>query len=343
MTLRLTAREHEILCEVVRLYLGRGEPVASGAVARMPSISLSSASIRNTMASLEERGLLEQPHASAGRVPSDLGLRVFVDELVSHVSLPAGEEERLRTMLPFLGSLETRVEHATKVLAQVTRLVGLALRPAAQQGALRSIHFARVSDQQVLAVLVTLGGVVDSRILDVERPFAPEELERISNYCTGEFGGLTLPEIRERLHTLLAQERARCDEILTGVLQLAPLALDLGDGGAAELVLEGLEHLLGEADGAHLESLRSIVAAFSEKTALLQLLDEFLAQRGPWVVLGSQMAFVGASDMGMILSSFQLAGGETGLVGVIGLRHMNYPYLIPMVDFVGQRLSGGEP
>jgi heat-inducible transcriptional repressor len=339
MTQGLSERQREILCEVVELYLSKGEPVASATVSRSSSLALSSATIRNIMAELEELGLLVQPHTSAGRVPSDCGIRFYVDKVLQRPQLPESEVRRLRDKVAVDGPLEEVLAHVSRVLADTTAEVGIALVPTSGHATLRSIHFAKVSAQRVLGIVVTTGGLVDSRLLSVDRDYQPIELERISNYCSESYAGMTLEEIRSRLLALMAEERARCDDVLAGVIELGRRAVDGEIGTQGELFLEGADHLFERAAPAHLEVLPRLFAAFADKAVLLNLLNDYLAASGPLVVIGSEFALAGSDDLGLIVRSFQCESGERGLVGVIGLKRMDYPRIIPIVDFVGKRVA----
>lgn len=335
----LSEREREILREVVELYLANGEPIASAVVARGSSTALSAASIRTVMAELEEKGFLKQPHTSAGRVPSDLGFRLYVHGLLVSSELPEGARRRLRSLLAPTGALEEQLAQVSRVLAQETFEVGVALAPAPQQAALRAIHFVKVSPSRVLAVVVTRGGLVDSRLLSVGRDFTPAELERVSNYCTESFAGLPLTEIRARLLTMMTEERAQCDQIFADVLDLARQAVDTEVTSGGGVFFDGADRFLERVDASQLENLRRLFAAFSDKALLLALLNQYVTSNGPRVFIGSEFSLAGADDLGLIVTSFELASGERGLVGVIGLKRMNYPQIIPVVDFVGHYLA----
>lgn len=335
----LNERENEVLCEVVELYLGCGEPVASRSVAETSGLSLSLASIRSIMAQLEEKGFLEQPHTSAGRVPSDTGLTVYLERVLRRPALPANERERLCRMLPASGTIEDRLDHASRVLAQLAHQVGMAMRPNTSSAPMRSLHFVKVDDSQVLAVLVTTGGVVESRLVAVARCFEDDELTRVSKFCTETFAGLSLRAIRDRLAVLVEEERTRYDHLLAAAVELADKATREVPVSGAAVFVQGVENFVAGVGELQRESLHRLLATLSERTALMHLLDRYLTSPGPRVALGGELAFMGAARMGMVVRSFQLAGGEVGLVGVIGVRHMNYPYLVPVVDFVGQRMG----
>ncbi|HNX50366.1 MAG TPA: heat-inducible transcriptional repressor HrcA [Thermoanaerobaculaceae bacterium] len=343
----LSERQRDILCEVVELYVTQGEPVASGMVARVSPTGLSSASIRHVMGELEAAGLLVQPHTSAGRVPSDLGYRVYIDRLLQHAELPSRDARRLRAMLAPASSLEESLSQVSRVLAEVTREVGMAAAPATDDATLRSIHFVNVAPQRVLGIVVTGGGLVDSRLLVVDRDFSTAELERISNFCTDEFAALTLQQIRARLLALMAEERTRCDELLSGVLTLAERTVAT-QSTASEVFVDGTARLLERAAPGQIEALRQLFAAFTDKALLLSLLNGFLAASGTQVAVGSELSLPSEGNLGLIVTSFQCPSGERGVVGVIGLKRMEYSRIIPVVQFIGSYLSefglggGGE-
>jgi len=341
----LSERDRDILREIVEVYLATGEPVASATLARTSRTGLSPASLRNVMAELEEKGFLVQPHTSAGRVPSDLGFRVYIDGVLQKAELSHRDERRLKAMLLPAGPLEEVLAKVSRVLADVTTEVGMALAPTSQQTTLQSFHFVRVASNRVLAVLVTGGGLVDSRLLAVDRDFEPAELEHISNYCTLSFVGLPLQEIRNRLLVLMVEERARADQLLTGVVALGQRAVDTEVASGGEVFVQGADHLLEKAGPGQMEAVRRLLAAFADKAMLLTLLNDFMVACGPRVLLGAEVSLVGGSDLGLILTSFHRSSGEQGLIGVAGLKRMDYPRIIPIVDYIGNYLTktGTDP
>lgn len=335
----LSARERVIVCEVVSLYLRSGEPVASGVLAQVSRTGLSSASLRNIMAALEEKGLLVQPHPSAGRIPTDQALKVYVETLAQEAALSEGEAQILAARLPQEGSLDELLQRVSGVLAETTAEVGLAAAPAPREAALEAIHFVRVSRDRVMAVVVTQGGLVDSRLLPTDREYSAEDLERISNYCSREFRGLKLSEVRAKLQGVVAEERARGDALLSGVLALTQRALEgeLETGG--ELFTHGTEHLLAKAGPKELVAVRDFFRALADKTSLLQLLDAYLEAPGPRVIFGPELSFDAEGKLSLIVTSFHLESGEEGLVGVVGFKRMDYPRIVPIVDFVGRFIT----
>lgn len=339
MKRELSPRERLILCEVVALYLERGEPVASGALARVSQTGLSAASLRNTMAELEELGYLFQLHTSAGRIPTDEALRVYVDTVSSQVELAEQEKTRLASSLKPYGSLEEMLSRASQVLAEITAEAGLAAAPAPREAALESIHFVKVSPSRVVAVLVTQGGMVDSRLVQVDQELSPEELEQISNFCTSQFRGLRLSEIRLKLGKPLQERQIQQDTLATKACRLTWKALESELQAGGEVYLKGAEHLLAKAGPKELVALKELLRALADKNVLLQLLAAYLSSRGPRVVFGRELFLSEEGELSLIVTSFHLKGGEEGLVGVLGFKRMNYPRILPLVDYMGRLIA----
>lgn len=332
MAQELSPRERLILCEVVALYLQQGEPVASGALARASRTGLSPASLRNIMAGLAEKGYLLQPHTSAGRVPTDAAFRVYVEELAGRAALAEREKAKLASRLPREGSFEELLARVSQVLAEMSAQVGLAAAPAPREATLEAIHFVKVSPERVMAVVVTRGGQVDSRLLAVEREFATEELERLSNYCTHQFRGMRLGEIRQRLERELAEEKARRDALLAGAMLLAQRTLEDELRAGGEVFLQGTEHLLAKAGPKELVALKDFFRALADKSALLQLLDAYLASPAPRVIFGRELSLGEEGELSLVVTSFRLPSGEAGIVGVMGFKRMDYPRIVPLVE-----------
>lgn len=332
----LSEREQEILGEVVGLYLAGGEPVPSAAVALRSATGLSSASIRHVMADLEHRGLLHQPHTSAGRVPTDSGIRLYLDRLVARTPLAAVDQHRLRKLLQREASPESLLARVSRILAAESTEVGMALAPPSQQAALKAVYFLPVDGHRVAAVMVTRGGLVESRLLRTTRIFSPEELQALSNFFSEQFAGLTLSEIRRRLEVLVHQEKYRHDALVAGAVDLGSQAVDAESPRRGAVFVEGAGRLLERVEVGHGEAVRRLVSAFVDPTALIEVLERFLAAEQLQVLVGAELALGDVEDLSVIVTSYRLATGEVGMVGVVGLKWMNYPHIIPLVEFLGR-------
>jgi heat-inducible transcriptional repressor len=336
MTEVLNERVRSILEEVVRLYLATGGrlPGAVPAPVDRPVVAVDP----------QRHGRVGGWAISRSRMPRRVGflrpgVRSFVDELLQRPALPRREERRLRSLLSPVGPLEEGLARVSLVLADVTSEVGVALAPTSENVKVRSLHFVQVGKQRVLAVVVTQGGLVDSRLLSVEHDYDEQELERISSFCAAHFSGLSVVEIRRQLMALMAEDRARWDSLIAGVIELARQAVETGESGRGEVFIQGTDRLLERLAPGQLDAIRQLFAALADRALLLQLLDEYVEGDGPRAVLGSEFTLGGGRDLRADRQRVRVDTGERGLVGVIGPKRMDYPRIIPIVDFMGRYLT----
>jgi len=338
----LTDRQRRILGRLVAEYIEQGEPVSSSWLAEHSALGVSSATVRNILARLEEFGLVRQPHTSAGRVPTDSGYRLYVDWLLESRkrARPApGVEARLRRH----GTVNDLLENASQELSRTSHHVGFALAPAAPSARLRHVDFAALDGHRVLVIVVATGGVVAHRVIDTDdRPDA-DALAAAANYINREFAGLTLHEARNAILEHMRQERMLYDALMARALRLAQAGLDdlvpeetLHVQGAGYLV----EELLGDStEREHtLETLRALLHMIEEKHRLIDLLARCLDTPGLTIVIGSEHASPDLRAFSLVASTFS-EGAQTGTVGVIGPTRMRYQRAISAVDSMSQALT----
>ncbi|HEX9798599.1 MAG TPA: heat-inducible transcriptional repressor HrcA [Thermoanaerobaculia bacterium] len=336
--IELSKRDREILRDVVRTYLLSGEPVSSRTVARQASLGVSAATIRNAMADLEELGYLDQPHASAGRVPSASGLHFYIDSLMESKDLSAEERGRIEGELS--GSRpggERLVDTTTQLLSRLSGQVGVVLTPAFGDTVLEAVDFVPLSGRRVLCVIASRSGFVEHKLIEADEEMSREELVRVSNYLTETFRGQTLRAIREALLARMREERAQVDRLLGRAIYLAARGLDAGS--SPDLRVEGTSTLLAAAGGAELERVRKLLETFSERRRLVELLSLCLEGNGVRVVIGEDSDVT--SDLGLTLVARPFGRDEAGrgTLGILGPARMPYDRIIPLVDFLGEALS----
>lgn len=342
MTPELTDRQRRVLARLVAEYIELGEPVSSTWLADHSALGVSSATVRNTLARLEELGLVWQPHTSAGRVPTDSGYRLYVDGLLGSRKrgrTPPDVEARLLRS----SSIIDLLEGASQELSRVSHHVGFAVAPGAPAMRLRHIEFVSLEGRRVLVVVEGTGGQLSHRVIETEERHEHSVLTQAANYINAEFGGMTLVEARQAIVERLEEARVLYDAILARALRLARTGLSevtpaqaVHVQGAALLI----DELVGEAASQErmLAALRTLVRMIEEKHRLVELLTESLADGGLTVVIGSEHVARELQPFSLVASTFS-DGGRTGTVGVIGPVRMRYQRTIAVVDGVSQVVS----
>jgi heat-inducible transcriptional repressor len=316
-----------------------GEPVGSRTLARTAGLQLSPASIRNVMSDLEELGFIFAPHTSAGRVPTVRGYRFFIDTLVQYRTLRSSEVQRLRRELdPSLASKEL-LESASGLLSDVTRLTGLVTLPRRERAELRQIEFLRLSDDRVLTILVMNQQEVQNRIIQLDRPVSPSELEQAANYLNEIFAGRTLQEIRLALLDELERVREDVDRIMRSAIELGEKALGADDAAGEDYVLAGETRLMEYAELSDVEKLRALFEAFAQKREMLHLLEKCITAEGIQIFVGQESGYQILDDCSVITAPYEVDGDVVGVLGVIGPTRMPYERVVPIVDITAKLLG----
>lgn len=332
----LSARSREVFRELVDAYLETGEPVGSRTLSRRLSLSLSPATIRNVMADLEETGLLFAPHASAGRLPTEAGLRLFVDGLLEVGHLP--DEDRRMLMERCAGSgvsIEGLLEQATTALSGLSRCAGMVMAPKTD-AALKHIEVVNLSSGRALVVLVTEAGIVENRIIEIPPGVPPSALVEASNFLGARVVGRTLAEAQQEIAHELQRHEAELDELTSRVVESGLAIWSGGEAGA--LILRGQANLLEDIHAiGELEHIRSLFAALETKEMMLRVLSMVDAAQGVQIFIGAGNALFNVAGCSMIVSSYRDSRKRiVGAIGVIGPNRMNYARIIPMVDYTAK-------
>jgi len=332
-------RSKRVLAALVREYISSGEPVASSLLVSAAGLGVSSATVRSVLAQLESEGYVQQPHTSAGRVPTDLGYRFYVDLLIE-AKRPGraadAVEARLRRDSPdrMLDSVLPQVSH---VLSQVSRGVGFAVQPAHQAAVFDRVEFVPLAASRVLVVIVARGGHVIQKVIDTSEVLTADDLRAAANYLNAEFSGLPLNRAREAVLERINQERLLYDALLARAMRLATSTFDsLPDD--REIYVEGAASLLDTATGLTLTTLQALVLMMEEKQRLVRLLTEYIDGPGLTVVIGAEHLDPNLRPFSLIASTFD-DGSGIGTVGVIGPTRMRYSRAIAVVDGAAQAVS----
>lgn len=335
--MELSERSREIFRQIVDAYVETGEPVGSRTLSRRLSVTLSPATIRNVMADLEDAGLLYAPHTSAGRLPTEAGMRLFVSGLLELGKLPENERDRIDQHCRSTGkSLETLLEEALTTLSGLSRCAGLVLAPKSQV-ALKHIEFVPLGPGRALVVLVTDDGLVENRVLELPREVTPASLVEATNYLNARLVGRTLGEARQQILDELESQRSLLDE-LTGKVVAAGLATWAGGNKGGQLIVRGQSHLLDDVTALNdLERIRALFEALETKEHLLHLLDLTNGAEGVQIFIGAENELFNVSGCTMIVAPYHNSREKiVGAIGVIGPTRLNYARIIPLVDYTAK-------
>ncbi len=347
----LDHRGQIILTAIINEHFVTGEPVGSKVLAERfaNAIGLSSATIRNVMAELEEKGMLEQPHTSAGRVPTDTGYRFYVDNLLGVLSISnddlhrIGEEYGLNSKDAF-DTPDRLMERTSHLLSALSNNVGIVVSPSLATDRLQHIEFVNLSDNRILVVLVSAPNIVHNKIIRLNVAFAKDELDRTANYLNKEFAGKSLAEIRNEIMNLMHEEKALFDKLLQTAVILCSQSIEDEDT-AGEVFVDGTSNILTKTDFADLERLRELLHTIGEKSRLMQILTECIdakaaAKGHVQVVIGTENHTPSLQNCTLISAPYRIGGSTAvGTLSVLGPTRIEYARMISIVSYVAKTLE----
>ncbi|HTP62240.1 MAG TPA: heat-inducible transcriptional repressor HrcA [Burkholderiales bacterium] len=332
----LDKRAQILLKTLVERYIAEGQPVGSRTLSRHSGLDLSPATIRNVMSDLEELGLIASPHTSAGRVPTPLGYRFFVDSLLVVKQLESGELHQLEGQL-HPDNPQRAIKAASQLLSQLTSFAGIVMTPRRRALSFRQIEFLRLSEKRILLIVVTPEGDVQNRILFTERDYSPAELVSAANFINQNYSGHNFEDIRQRLHDELRAIRQ-------DLMSLMSVALEASSSAVAEeneqYVISGERNLFSVQDlSQDMSRMRQLVELFERKTSLVQILDLSLRGEGVQIFIGGESGVGAPDEVSVVTSPYKVGGEVVGTVGVIGPTRMAYDRVVPIVDVTAKLLS----
>jgi len=334
----LSDRNQDILKALIELHIESAEPVSSQAIARRLPARLSPATVRNVMSELEGAGLIQSPHTSAGRIPTDRAYHFYVHSLLYAHGLSGDEQQQLSNhyLLRGLG-MEEALQRVSKVLSELSCYTGMVMAPLFSHTIFQRIEFVALPDRRVLVILVTESGIVEHRVIQVEERVRQAELDQAANYLNRTLSGLSMAEAQVRILQEMAQEKAQVDTLVRRALRLSREALkdELGN----QVFIEGTSHILEQPEFADLEKMKRLLRTFEQKSLLITLLDRSRKTRGTQVVFGSESGIEELSGCSLITASFTSGRGATGSIGIIGPVRMPYSHVIPLVEGSARLIS----
>jgi heat-inducible transcriptional repressor len=332
----LSERAQALLKTLVERYIAEGEPVGSRTLSKYSALDLSAASIRNTMADLEEMGFVASPHTSSGRVPTSRGYRFFVDCLLTIRPLDRVEINQLEHQLQ-PDNTQRLVQSASQLLSALTQFAGVVMTPKRKNARVRHIEFLRLGEKRILLIMVSSEGDVQNRVVVTDRAYGGSDLIEASNYLNQNYGGLTFEEMKTRLKEELKRLRDDMTQLLSKALEAGDDALE---HKGEEYVLSGEHNLLNVQDlSSNMTRLRKLFDLFEQRTGLMQLLDAGGRAQGIQIYIGGESGLAPLEECAVVTSPYKVDGEVLGTVGVIGPTRMAYDRVIPIVEITAKLLS----
>lgn len=333
----LNERSQQLFKVLVEHYIHEGQPVASKALSNDEKINLSPATVRNVMADLEDLGLIISPHTSAGRIPTPLGYRLFVDNLVTVKPLRGKAVEKLRSEMGIGDSQEGLISKASSMLSGMTKMAGVVTIPRREAVILRHIEFLPLTSNRILVILVVNEQEVQNRVIHTDRAFSESELIQTANYLNQEFMGKDLSQIRQSVLESMKQERDDMQEIMKMAIQMTDSVVV--EKSHEDFVMAGQTNLMDYAEMANMEKLRQLFDAFNTKRDVLHVLDQSIKAEGMQVYIGEESGYSAFESCSVITAPYKVSEEVVGVLGVIGPTRMAYDKVIPLVDVTAKLLG----
>jgi heat-inducible transcriptional repressor len=327
-----------ILEVIIEDYILTAEPVGSRTISKKSDLNLSPATIRNIMSDLEELGLLSQPYTSAGRMPTERGLRFYVDSIINIHELSDQEQQEIRSKyLSHLIEGPDLFREMSRILSLSSHYLGIVWTPRMSSVVLRHVEFVKLRRHLVLAILVSTTGLVHNRIVEGEEDFSQSELDHLSEYLNSFLAGLTLYQVREKLLEQMRVAKNAYDRLLEQALKLGEKAFSSLDD--TDVFIEGKTNILNEPEFSNVSRMTDLFRTFEEKATMVKLLDKFLDPKGVQIAIGSESQVQEMETCSVVTSTYSCSGEVLGVLGVIGPRRMNYSRVIPLVGYTAKLLT----
>jgi heat-inducible transcriptional repressor len=336
----LNERTQSILMAVIRSFIQTAEPVGSRTISKRFDFGLSPATIRNVMSDLEDLGFLEQPHTSAGRVPTDKGYRFYVNHLRGREELSPEESARIvQRYTPYRGEIDEVMAETSRLLSEISRYAGLVLQKFSTT-VFKRIEFVRTRPRQVLGIFIMESGLVHNKLIVLDEDMTQDELHKISNYLNEEFSGHPLHTIRQRVLERMTEEKAQYDTLLQQAMKVGEKVFDDMTESDSNIYVGGTANIIDQPEfSANVGRMKELFKAFEEKNRLISILDRCLAESGINVIIGSETPFQNVHECSFVTHTYSSGDRTIGVLGVVGPKRMAYPRVMALVDYTANLVS----
>jgi len=336
----LLEREREVLTTIIEAYIGTASPVGSRAVSKLSLLGLSPASIRNIMADLTEAGYLDQPHTSAGRVPTPKAFRFYLNEIMRLAPLSEEQKRRITDNLTMAGlELEELLRQASRLLSGLSLQVSMVIAPNPAGARWKRIDFSLLNPGLVMVLLVLQGGLVRKRVIETAPELTTDDLVSSANYLNHLFADLTVTEVRARLMREVADAKRSLDALCLRALSMAKSAFDMEREASSTVIVDGTPNIFSQPEFTDADHMRELMRVLEERTILLELLDKTANELKTVITIGEESDKAALADLGVITAPYGTGSHPLGAIGLIGPLRMDYAKLVPVVNFTASTLT----
>jgi len=338
MNIELSDRSQLLMKMLVERYIKDGQPVGSKALSDSTALTVSPATIRNTMKQLEDLGLIKSPHTSAGRVPTEQGYRFYVDSILNIQPFNENAFESLQNQLDENDNHDTVVQKASSLLSELTQMAGVVMVPKPQSIALRQVEFMPLEGNQILAVLVINNQEIQNRIISTDKQYSRSELEQAANYLNMHFAGKDIAQMGQALKGELLETKSEMNHLMELVVQFTGQVTQQQDQ-QEQVIVDGQANLIGNQGLNDMEKLKQLFDAFQQKTDIMHLLDRCVDGDGVQIFIGHESGYEPLDKCSVVTAPYSIEGETLGVLGVIGPTRMSYERVVPVVDMTAKIVS----
>ncbi|MEM9100972.1 MAG: heat-inducible transcriptional repressor HrcA [Pseudomonadota bacterium] len=331
-------RASKVLRVLIENYLENGMPVSSSAIVKSAGLGVSASTVRNVLSELESLGLVMSPHTSAGRIPTALGYRFFVDNILQVKPIIGAEMRRIQHVVERAKGNNELLDNTTQALSKLTSMCSLVGLPRKNEVVIERVQFVPIAETRVLVIFVLSNGEIQNRLLNIENAQQLKQLDRASAFINEHFSGLTPAQTRQHLLRLLNEDRAKIDGAMRSAIDVADQAL-MANHDEGNIVVSGQSHLFDIEWQGDMDKLRAIFDAFTEKRSFLNLLDRCLAADQFQLFIGEESGFDELQNCSIVAAPYEINGKRVGVLAVIGPTRMDYRRVIPLVDITAKMLT----
>ncbi len=339
--MQMDERKQKILKAIIKDYIATAEPIGSRTISKKLEFGVSPATIRNEMSDLEELGLIEQPHTSAGRIPSDLGYRYYVDCLMDPLVL--GEEEKKninQEITRRLDEVQEVIEYTGKLISQVTSLTSLVMSPKSRESVFNKLYFLPYEEGKAIMVTVKENGTVENNIVEIGKETTPEELQILANIFNDKLSGARVQDLKRGLLIEIQSELSRKRRMIDSMIGILERMFEDKDGENTERVyLDGTLNMLNQPEFKDINKVKNLFSVFEENSKLKELLNPGNEQKGLNITIGAENTGLVFKDCSVISATYHINGKQIGSIGVLGPTRMDYSKAISIVDYMTKSLT----